>query len=79
MIDQLERCWIMMHPPPGTGGLKRKTVRKKKVVAEEENEFGEGETVGERLRLLILEDMTLYTRILRYEVCPFLDSSLRRY
>lgn len=65
LVDQLTACWIAMNPDKAVKPKPKSKPRKKKGVVDDEVEV---ETVGERLRKLILENEELYLKVLRYEV-----------
>ncbi|KAK4702112.1 hypothetical protein P7C70_g4110, partial [Phenoliferia sp. Uapishka_3] len=77
LIEQLTQVWMAMHPPvpvaapkatPKKPRAKAKAKSKKAAVGDEDDEdVGEEETVGERLRKAILGNEELYLKVLRYE------------
>lgn len=77
LVAQLTKVWCAINLPAGVAKPARKPrakpAKKKKVLVSDaedgdgEDEEGEQETVGERLRKLILADDELYMKVLRYE------------
>ncbi|ORY88960.1 hypothetical protein BCR35DRAFT_300718 [Leucosporidium creatinivorum] len=77
LVDQLTQVWIATHPQAAVVGKKKVATkkaattkgRKKKVVVEAEGaeEEGEIESLGERLRTLLVGEEEMYLKILRYE------------
>lgn len=72
IVGQLQDCWNALHPPAPVEAVLKKA-RKKKVVEEEE----EVDSIGEKLRKMILGEEELYLKILRYEVGLSLRYSTR--
>lgn len=74
LVDQLTQVWIATHPQKAVkkkAAVKKAVTkeRKKKVVVEEGAEVEtEIESLGERLRTLLVGDEEMYLKILRYEV-----------
>lgn len=79
LVDQLTQVWVATHPQTAgkkkVAGEKKKATatakgRKKKAVVEQEEgeEEAEIESLGERLRTLLVGEEEMYLKILRYEV-----------
>lgn len=72
LVDQLEKVWLATHPQPKVVKVKpkgKKAARKKKEVAVEEQEEDEVvESLGVKLRALVVGSEEMYLKVLRYEV-----------